>query len=79
MTNIEKYNAVFMGTFSINENDLKENPTYQKLKVWDSVAHMSLIFAIEEAFDISFETDDMIDFDSYEKGKELLKKYDIQF
>ena len=38
---------------------------------------MGLISEIEDAFDIQMETDDIVDFGSYEKGIELLKKYDI--
>ena len=34
--------------------------------------------ALEDAFDISLETDDIVDFSSYEKGKEILKKYNIE-
>ena len=33
---------------------------------------MSLISAIEEAFDITMDTDDIIEFNSYEKGIEIL-------
>ena len=33
---------------------------------------MGLIAALEEAFDISFETDDIVDFSSFKKGKEIL-------
>ncbi len=38
---------------------------------------MSLIGALEDGFDIMMEMDDIIDFSSFKKGKELLKKYDI--
>ena len=41
---------------------------------------MGLIAAIEEAFDIMMETEDIIDLSSYEKGKEILsEKYSIDF
>ncbi len=33
--------------------------------------------ALEEAFNIELETDDIIDFSSFEKGIEILKKYGI--
>jgi len=33
---------------------------------------------LEDAFDIMMETDDIVDFSSYEKGKEILKKYDVE-
>ena len=43
------------------------------------IGHMTLIAALEEKFKISFETDDIVDFSSYFKGIEILKKYRIQF
>ena len=39
---------------------------------------MSLIAALEDAFDIMFDTDDIIDFSSFSKGIEILKKYDVE-
>ena len=75
MTNIEKYNNAFMECFEISEDQLAELK-YQDIPAWDSVGHMSLIAALEDAFDIMFDTDDIIDFSSYEKGKEILAKDD---
>lgn len=79
MNNVEKYNNVFINAFSIKENDLNENLVYQSIPEWDSVGHMQLIAELEDSFDIMMETDDIIDFSSYEKGKEILAKYDIVF
>lgn len=76
MTNIEKYNQIFISRFQINGTPL-EDLTYQSVQLWDSVGHMGLIAELEELFDIMMDTDDIIDFSSYEKGKEILKKYDI--
>ena len=75
MTNIEKYNNAFIECFEISEDQLAELK-YQDIPAWDSVGHMSLIAALEDAFDIMFDTDDIIDFSSYEKGKEILAKDD---
>lgn len=75
MNNLEKYNKAFMETFEIKEEDLA-GLKYQDVEAWDSVGHMGLIAALEEAFDIMMDTDDIIDFNSYEKGKELLSKAD---
>ena len=75
MSNIEKYNNAFMETFEITEEVL-QGLKYQDITAWDSVGHMSLIAALEEAFDIMMDTDDIIDFSSYEKGKEILAKDD---
>jgi len=77
MTTIEKYNQVFINTFNINEQQL---PTlnYQGVDTWDSIGHMKMIAELEEVFDIMFETDDILDFSSYLKGFEVLKKYGIE-
>ena len=78
MDNLEKYNEVFCESFSINENDLNGNLEYNSITAWDSVGHMGLIANLEEAFDIMLDIDDVIDFSSYIKGKELMKKYEIE-
>lgn len=77
MTNLEKYTQAFTTTFNIAPEqtaDLK----YQDIKEWDSVGHMQLIAALEDAFDIMMDTDDIIDLSSFEKGKDILKKYDVE-
>ena len=76
MTNLEKYNKAFIESFEITEDKLP-GLKYQDIEAWDSVGHMGLIAALEEAFDIMMDTDDIIDFSSYEKGKEILAKYNV--
>lgn len=80
MSNLEKYNKAFMEALEINEEQLVDLK-YQDIETWDSVGHMSLIAALEEAFDIMMDTDDIIDLSSYEKGKEILAKdeYGVTF
>lgn len=80
MNNLEKYNKVFTETLEIGEDKL-EGLTYQSIQTWDSVGHMSLIASLENAFDIMFDTMDVIDLSSYEKGKEILSKeeYGVDF
>lgn len=78
MTNIDKYLEVFCETLQITEDKL-DGLKYQDVDLWDSVGHMTLVAALEDAFDIMLETDDIIDLSSFEKGKEILLKYDIKF
>jgi len=52
---------------------------YNTIPQWDSIGHMGLVAAIEEAFNITMETDDIIGLGSYKKGFELLAKYGIEF
>ena len=76
MNNIEKYDNAFIESFSIEKKVLKDLE-YNKIEQWDSIGHMSLISDLEDKFKITFETDDVVDFSSYKKGKEILKKYSI--
>ena len=71
MNNLEKYNKAFIEILEVSEDSLS-GLEYQAVKAWDSIGHMALIAAIEDLFDIMMETDDIINFSSYEKGKEIL-------
>ena len=77
MSNYEKYLNVFTETFSITPEEAQQLE-YQGISEWDSVGHMGLIAALEDCFDIMMDTDDIIDFSSFQKGKEILKKYEIE-
>ncbi len=73
----EKYNSAFYESFdldpSIDLNTLK----YQSIDDWDSIGHMTLMVELENAFDITISTDDLIQFESYLQGPDILKRYDI--
>ena len=66
----------FIETFSIQKKVLKDLE-YGKIDQWDSIALMTLMSDLEYEFKITFENDDIIDFSSYKKGKEILKKFNI--
>jgi len=53
-----------------------ESLEYAKSEGWDSIAHMQLVAAVEDEFDIMMETDDVIAFSSFSVAKEIIKKYE---
>lgn len=71
---LKLYDDCFCKILKIKVNKLK-NLKYNEIPEWDSIGHMSLISELEEGFEINIDTDDMVDFSSYEKGIEILKKY----
>lgn len=77
MSTLKKYNKAFVDSFSISDEKNLDNLKYNEIDEWDSIGHMTLIAALEESFKISFETDDIVDFSSYTKGKEILEKYKV--
>jgi acyl carrier protein len=79
MSNKQKYQDIFIKSLSINGKKFDENIKYNEIPEWDSIGHMTLISGLEEGFNISMETDDIVDFSSFKKGVEILKKYSISF
>lgn len=77
MDNLAKYQGVFKKIFGVEESEL-EDLKYQSIESWDSVGHMEMIAEIEDVFGIMMSSEDMMDILSYQKGIELLKKYDIE-
>lgn len=77
MTHQEKYLNAFVEALEVTP---EEAPTlvYGQSRAWDSVGHMTLVAALEDAFDIMMEMDDIIDLSSFAKGKEILRKYDVE-
>ena len=66
---------VFRDALSLDSSVDIPNLKYQDVKSWDSVGHMTLVAAIEDAFGIMLETDDVIDMSSFSKAVEIVGKY----
>ena len=79
MNNKHKYKDIFIKSLSLDIIKFSENLKYNEIPEWDSIGHMTLMSGLEEDFKITMETDDIVDFSSFKKGMEILKKYKINF
>jgi acyl carrier protein len=52
---------------------------YRGIEQWDSVAHMELVAAIEEQFDVLLETDDVLNLSSFGKAVKILEALGVDF
>jgi acyl carrier protein len=77
MSNKEKYQDIFIKSLALDKSKFNESIKYNEVPEWDSIGHMTLMSELEEGFKITLETDDVVDFSSYKKGIEILKKYKI--
>jgi acyl carrier protein len=77
MENLEKYNNAFVEVFGAKVEELNDDYSKDNVGEWDSVHQLTLISIFEEAFDIMFDPEDIMEMTSYAKGKELLAKYDV--
>jgi len=73
----ETYDMVFKKSLLLDGSVELESLAYQGVDSWDSVGHMALVAELEEAFSVSLEMDDVIDFESYSVGKEILRRYGV--
>lgn len=78
MTNLEKYNKAFLSSMRITPEQLNDNLAYLRTKGWDSLSHFDMITAVEEFFDISISSIDVVRFNTYAKGKEILASYGVK-
>lgn len=80
MTNEEKLKNAFVTTFNVSPETITDGLKYRDIPQWDSLAHMKLIAALEEAFDVMFETEQVLDMSSFAKAREILaKEHGINF
>jgi len=48
---------------------------YGRTETWDSVAHMQLVLALEEAFEISLSPDDVVEISTYPAAVRILRDH----
>jgi acyl carrier protein len=72
---LKTINDIFAESLDIPIADVTDDLSYQTIAQWDSTAHMVLIAAIENHYDIMMDTDDIIDMSSVAKAKIIIKKY----
>lgn len=70
----QKLIEVFVAALGVSAAEA-ESAAFKVTRQWDSVGHVNLMNAVEEAFDISLDPDDIMDFKSFGKGLEILTRY----
>ena len=75
----EKLRKAFVTSLGLPEPVELNTLAYGVEQRWDSIAHMQLVAAIESAFDVMLDVDDVIALSSYPKAKEILGKYRVTF
>lgn len=78
MTNVEKYNDIFVQVFGADVAQLGDNYTKETVPAWDSVHQLNIISLMEETFDLMLDPEDIMACTSYNAGKEILAKNDIE-
>ena len=69
---------IFSETLQIPIEEVVDSLEYASDPRWDSVAHMALVAAIDEAYDIMMETEDVLDMSTVAKARTILGKYGVE-
>jgi acyl carrier protein len=67
-----KLREIFVEALELDEDVDVENLKYRDIEAWDSVGHMALVAAIEDEFDVQFDTDQVIDMSSFKVAAEMV-------
>jgi acyl carrier protein len=69
-----KLREVFVEALELDEGANVEGLKYRDIEAWDSVGHMALVAAIEDEFDVQFDTDQVIDMSSFNVAADMVRE-----
>ena len=75
----DKLREVFSRSLGIDQARVTDDLAYNTISEWDSVGHMALVAELEGAFDVMFDTDDILGMSSVAKAREILTRYGVRF
>ena len=75
MSDNDRVIETFSRVLGLQAERITDDLRYATIPEWDSIAHMSVIAALEDAFGIMIDMDDVIDMSSVGKAREILRKH----
>lgn len=77
MNTTQTLQDIIAAALSIPAEQVTDDLSYQSIPEWDSVSHIYLITELEATFNITIDTDEVLEMSSVEKVKEILRKHNI--
>ena len=77
MNNEEKYAAILAETLLLDAENVR-SATVESTVEWDSIGKLNMVTALEDAFGIEFEAEDVMQFNSYADGLAILRRHGVQ-
>ncbi|MFF5173188.1 acyl carrier protein [Micromonospora sp. NPDC000089] len=74
---LERLRVVFRSALELPGDAPVDNLEYRGIDKWDSLAHMSLVAAIEDEFGVMLDTDEVIDLSAFSRAREILEKHGV--
>ncbi|MBW8683152.1 acyl carrier protein [Chitinophaga rhizophila] len=77
MNTTQTLQDIIAAALSIPAAQVTDDLSYQSIPEWDSVSHIYLITELEAAFNITIDTDEVLEMSSVEKVRETLRKHNV--
>ncbi|MCA0375348.1 MAG: acyl carrier protein [Gemmatimonadetes bacterium] len=74
---LDRLKAAFSAALELPADADHAALAYRETPTWDSVAHMQLVVAIENAFDVMLETEDVLALSSFTESMVILRKHGV--
>lgn len=72
---VEKLSKIFIDIFNLERSFPLEKVRFGQLESWDSMAHLNLIYEIENVFSIEIDPNDFVAMSSFEEICRIVEKY----
>ena len=76
MTNFERVRKVVANTLNVSVDSVTMKTSQENLAVWDSLAHVNLVMALEKEFDLELEVEVFMELNSVEAILRYLENAD---
>ena len=73
----DRVKKIVVEHLGVDEDKVVENASFIDDLGADSLDTVELVMAFEEEFEIEMEIDDITDFSSFDKGKDILGRYEV--
>jgi len=77
MIELHRLRGAFRNALDLPSDAEVDDLHYQDNEKWDSLAHMSLVAAIEDEFSVMIDTNDVINLNSFHEATRILGKYGV--
>lgn len=75
MSLMNKLTDCIVQTFAIDRSQVTRQLAYQSIPQWDSVGHMALVAELENMFNVTFDTNDIIGMSDVGQIVTILQKH----
>jgi acyl carrier protein len=75
----QKLRELLSKIFEVPLSAISENASPDTIETWDSLRHMNLVVALEQAFDVELSDDQVVEILSYKLIRIVLQEHGVEF